>query len=114
VVVPDLPHHVTQRGNRRQRIFFETGDEQVYLDLLSARLPARGGVLELLSHAQSRPPGATPSDEKGLAVGEAHRRYTVFVAARAGWTGHLSGPVRLGRWTRTTCWLRFATSPSTR
>jgi putative transposase len=48
-------------------------------------------VLELLSHAQSRPPGATPSDEKGLAlaVGEPHRRYTVFVAARAGWTGHL-------------------------
>ena len=50
---------------------------------------ARGGVLELLSHAQSCPPGASPSDEKGLAVGEPHRRYTAFVAARAGWTGHL-------------------------
>jgi hypothetical protein len=22
VVIPDLPHHVTQRGNRRERIFF--------------------------------------------------------------------------------------------
>jgi putative transposase len=33
----------------------------------------------------------TPSDETGLAlaVGEAHRRYAVFVSARAGWTGHL-------------------------
>jgi REP element-mobilizing transposase RayT len=25
-VVPGLPHHVTQRGNRRERIFFEEGD----------------------------------------------------------------------------------------
>ena len=25
VVVPGLPHHVTQRGNRRERIFFEDG-----------------------------------------------------------------------------------------
>jgi hypothetical protein len=33
----------------------------------------------------------TPSDELGLglAVGEAHRRYTNFVNARARWTGHL-------------------------
>jgi putative transposase len=33
----------------------------------------------------------TPSDETGLAraIGEAHRRYTAFVGARAGWTGHL-------------------------
>ena len=23
VVVPGLPHHVTQRGNRRERVFFE-------------------------------------------------------------------------------------------
>ena len=33
----------------------------------------------------------TPEDETGLAlaVGEAHRRYTGFVGARGGWTGHL-------------------------
>lgn len=33
----------------------------------------------------------TPSDEAGLglAVGEAHRRYTNFVNARGRWTGHL-------------------------
>ena len=28
-------------------------------------------------------------DGLGLAVGEAHRRYTSFINARAGWTGHL-------------------------
>jgi putative transposase len=33
----------------------------------------------------------TPSDEAGLglAVGEAHRRYTNFINARGGWSGHL-------------------------
>jgi putative transposase len=34
-VVPDCPHHVTQRGNRREPIFFETGDRDVYRDLLA-------------------------------------------------------------------------------
>ena len=33
VVIPGLPHHVTQRGNRREAIFFEDGDREVYLDL---------------------------------------------------------------------------------
>lgn len=26
VVIPGVPHHVTQRGNRRQRTFFGDGD----------------------------------------------------------------------------------------
>jgi hypothetical protein len=26
LVVPGLPHHVTRRGNRRERTFFEKGD----------------------------------------------------------------------------------------
>jgi len=26
IVVPGLPHHVTQRGNRRQKVFFEDGN----------------------------------------------------------------------------------------
>jgi hypothetical protein len=29
-VVSGLPHHVTQRGNRREAIFFEDGDQEVY------------------------------------------------------------------------------------
>jgi hypothetical protein len=34
-VVAGLPHHVTQRGNRREAIFFEDGDQEVYRDLLA-------------------------------------------------------------------------------
>lgn len=33
VVVPGRPHHVTQRGNRREPIFFENGDHDVYGDI---------------------------------------------------------------------------------
>jgi putative transposase len=35
IVLPGIPHHVTQRGNRRERTFFEDGDYQLYLDLLA-------------------------------------------------------------------------------
>ena len=33
VVAPGIPHHVTQRGNRRQPTFFLDTDYQLYLDL---------------------------------------------------------------------------------
>ncbi|MDZ4741704.1 MAG: hypothetical protein SGJ03_17645 [Alphaproteobacteria bacterium] len=35
VVVPDCPHHVTQRGNRRQKTFFEDDDYVRYKELLA-------------------------------------------------------------------------------
>ncbi len=34
VVIHDLPHHITQRGNRRQQAFFTDEDYQYDLDLL--------------------------------------------------------------------------------
>ena len=34
VVVPGVPHHVTQRGNRRQETFFAEEDYAAYLSLL--------------------------------------------------------------------------------
>ena len=33
-VVPDLPHHVTRRGNRPDCVFFEEGDYALYRDWL--------------------------------------------------------------------------------
>ena len=43
IIVPGLAHHVTQRGNRREPIFFEPGDQEVYRDLLAAQArEARG------------------------------------------------------------------------
>jgi putative transposase len=37
IVAAGFPHHVTQRGNRRQTIFFEPADYALYRDLLAER-----------------------------------------------------------------------------
>jgi len=34
VVLPGYPHHITQRGNWRQDVFFVDGDYEHYLELL--------------------------------------------------------------------------------
>ncbi len=38
MVASGLPHHVTQRGNRREPIFFEDGDQEIYRDLLGEQV----------------------------------------------------------------------------
>jgi putative transposase len=35
IVVPDIPHHVTQRGNGRAQTFFYDDDYALYRDLLT-------------------------------------------------------------------------------
>ncbi|MES9855030.1 MAG: transposase [Sedimenticola sp.] len=35
IVIPGHPHHVTQRGNRREKVFFKDGDYAPYKNLLS-------------------------------------------------------------------------------
>jgi putative transposase len=92
IVVPGLPHHVTQRGNRREPIFFEAGDQEVYRDLLAEHARKAGvevwACCLMPNHVHLI---LTPSDETGLAraVGDAHRRYTHFINARGRWSGHL-------------------------
>jgi len=34
IVITGVPHHVTQRGNRRQPVFFSDADRLLYLDPL--------------------------------------------------------------------------------
>jgi len=42
IVIPGLPHHVTRRGNRRQPIFWDDGDDALYRDLLAERCRKAG------------------------------------------------------------------------
>jgi putative transposase len=92
VVVPDYPHHVTQRGNRRQKTFFSDDDYRFYIDLMSQFTRASGtevwAYCLMPNHVHLV---MVPSEEDGLraALGEAHRRYTRHVNARQGWRGHL-------------------------
>lgn len=92
VVVPGLPHHVTQRGNRRQPIFFEPGDQELYIDLLAESCRKLGvevwAFCLMPNHVHLIMVPETP-DGLARAVGEAHRRYTGFVNTRLRETGHL-------------------------
>lgn len=92
IVVPGLPHHITQRGNRREAIFFEDGDQQVYRDLLAEQIrKARVEVWAYCLMPNHVHLILVPGEPHALgrAVGEAHRRYTNFINARGRWTGHL-------------------------
>jgi putative transposase len=40
VVIPGVPHHVTQRGNGRAQTFFGEDDYRLYLDLLARQCAA--------------------------------------------------------------------------
>ncbi|WP_258571218.1 transposase [Flavimaribacter sediminis] len=92
IVIPDLPHHVTQRGNRRGMTFFEEGDYALYLDLLAeASARARTEVWAYCLMPNHVHIILVPSDEDGLrrTFADLHRRYTGYVNARARTTGHL-------------------------
>jgi len=92
LVVPDYPHHVTQRGARRQETFFSDADYERYLELLAG---ARQGV-DVEFWAYCLMPNhvhhvIVPGSEASLAAlfSKAHRQYTRHINFREGWRGHL-------------------------
>ena len=92
IVVPGIPHHVTQRGNRRQEVFFAEADYRIYLELLAAFSQAAGTrVLAYCLMPNHVHLILLPADEAGLrgAVQETHRRYTRYVNRREDWRGYL-------------------------
>ncbi len=92
IVVPDIAHHVTQRGNRRQDVFFCDADYETYVDLVSASCTAAGvsclAWCAMTNHVHLI---LVPTDEDGLraALAQAHRRYARRINAAHGWTGYL-------------------------
>jgi putative transposase len=36
IVIPGLPHHITQRGNRREQVFFSDADYLARIDMIAA------------------------------------------------------------------------------
>jgi putative transposase len=92
IVIPDVAHHVTQRGNRRMPVFFSDADRRLYLSLLRDAGEASGTrclawcLMENHIHLILVP--STPDGLRAM-LGEAHRRYTRHVNVREGWSGHL-------------------------
>jgi putative transposase len=92
IVLPGVPHHVTQRGNRRLPVFFSDDDRREYLRLVAAAAVRAGTrcvdwcLMDNHVHLI-----LVPAEADGLraTLGEAHRRYTRMINFREGWRGHL-------------------------
>ena len=91
LVIPGLPHHVTQRGNGRARTFFDDADYALYRDLLAEH--CRAADVEVWAwclmpnHVHLI---LVPADADGLrrALARVHRRYAGAIHARRRRTGH--------------------------
>jgi putative transposase len=92
VVIPGAPHHVIQRGNRRQLTFFDSDDYRTYLEIATeAFAEAKVEVWAYCLMPNHVHLIATPTDQTGLAkaIGATHQRYTWRINQKQGWTGHL-------------------------
>ncbi|WP_315737368.1 transposase [Bradyrhizobium sp. SZCCHNR1093] len=91
VVVPGLPHHVTQRGNGRARTFFGDDDYALYRDLLATHCRAADVAVWawclMPNHVHLI---LVPSDADGLrrALSRVHRIYAGVIQARRKRSGH--------------------------
>ena len=91
LVIPHLPHHITQRGNGRQQVFFDDADYITFRDMLAASCKAA----KVSCWAYALMPNhihaiLVPKNEDGLrsALAPVHRRYAGMMNARQEKTGH--------------------------
>ena len=91
-VMPGCAHHVTQRGNNRQDVFFVDDDRPVYLAVLAQQAEKFGlevlGYCLMSNHLHLI---AVPQQAESLAkaVGRTHFLYTQYVNRLHGRVGHL-------------------------
>jgi len=92
VVVPGLPHHITQRGNHAEDVFDLEGDRLVYLSMIRKAAERRGvriwAYCLMTNHVHLI---AVPSkkDSLSLLVKDAHTAYAAWFHKRSARTGHL-------------------------
>ena len=86
------PHHVIQRGNRRQKVFIRDGDQGEYLKILKLQGELFGlevwAYCLLENHVHLI---VVPQREGALVegIGETHRLYTRMINFREKWRGYL-------------------------
>jgi putative transposase len=91
VVIPGLAHHVTQRGNGRQQVFFSAVDCALYLRLLrNACATTRVTCLAFCLMPNHVHLILVPSSDDGLrrCLAAVHRAYAGCLNARRNVTGH--------------------------
>lgn len=92
LVVPHCPHHITNRGNRRQRIFFSDEDKIFYLGLLHKygnRFGLEFWAYCLMNNHVHLVAVPEKPDSMYLTIREAHRKYSIFINLKMNWQGTL-------------------------
>lgn len=82
VVIPNIPHHITQRGVRSMNIFFKEEDLYIYKLILNKQCLEHG--LKIISYCLMCNHVhliVIPSTKESLAraIGETHRLYTIKI-----------------------------------
>ena len=92
IVLPGVPHHLTQRGNDRRAVFLQDADYLKYLEFLCEY----AGKFRVAVHGYCLMPNhthlvLTPPEEKALAraIGRTHGRYAQYFNKTYGRSGHL-------------------------
>jgi putative transposase len=91
VVIPNIPHHITQRGGRRQDVFFTELDRQIYLNLLTENAAKYGtGIVAYTLMTNHVHHLVVPYEKDSLqwTFQITHKRYADYINTREGWTGH--------------------------
>jgi Transposase and inactivated derivatives len=91
-VFANIPHHVTQRGNRKEDVFFSDIDKDYYLKLLKQY--SQEHEVEVLAYCLMTNHIhliLKPSTEEGLqkVLKPLHMRYTQYINKKKNWSGHL-------------------------
>lgn len=92
IVAAGLPHHITQRGNYRQKVFTTDKDRQTYLSLISEYSEKyKVSIVAYCLMDNHVHFIAIPGDNDSLArtFNTAHMRYAQYVNNRLRATGHL-------------------------
>ena len=92
IVLPGVPHHVTQRGVRSMTIFKNIYDRIQYMELIKAKGQKYG--LEFLAYCLMSNHVhfiVIPDSKDGLSkgIGQAHMAYSKMINSREGVKGHL-------------------------
>ncbi|MGB0684241.1 MAG: transposase [Magnetovibrionaceae bacterium] len=91
IVLPNLPHHVTQRGNGRAQTFFGDEDYRLYKSLLAEQCHQRSikvlGWCLMPNHVHLILTPPEPDALRG-ALSRVHRAYAGHIHARETRTGH--------------------------
>jgi len=92
VVFTGIPHHITQRGNRREDVFFSDEDREVYLEWLQTYCEKHDvDVLAYCLMTNHIHLVLVPNSEDGLQriLKPLHMRYAQRINRAKGWKGHL-------------------------